>query len=191
MPVDSLPGRTTVRSQWGKQQGYTLLEMLIVAAIIVLVATLALPSLSTDDLDSLDAATSEVVGAVRFAHSEAIRTGVPHGVYATQIGQRIRIYSLPVPGTPIYDVYEPLTKQLYDLDFSSGVSDVTINSVYFKFKGFLFPQNYLGFSGGMGIPKYNDSGTIRMLETAYVRLSQNGVERTINISPMTGRVTVQ
>ncbi|MDH3276107.1 MAG: prepilin-type N-terminal cleavage/methylation domain-containing protein [Gammaproteobacteria bacterium] len=191
MPVSSLPVTTTVRSQWGKQQGYTLLEMLIVAAIIVLVATLALPSLSTDDADSLDAATSEVVAAVRFAHSEAIRTGVPHGVYATQISQRIRIYSLPVPGTPIYDVYDPLTKQLYDLNYSTGTSDVAISSVYFKFKDFWLPQSYLGFSGGTGIPKYNDSGTIRMLETAYIRLSHNGVQRTISISPMTGRVTVQ
>lgn len=191
MPVESLQGRTTVRSQWGKQQGYTLLEMLIVAAIIVLIATLALPSLSTDDLDSLDAATSEVVGAVRFAHSEAIRTGVPHGVHADQAGQRIRIYRLDTSVNPVvavYDVYDPLTKQLYDLSFNG---DVAISGVYFKFEGFIWAQSFLGFSGGTGLPKYNDSGTIRMLETAYVRLSQNGVERTINISPMTGRVTVQ
>ena len=30
-----------------------------------------------------------------------------------------------------------------------------------------------------------------MLNTGYVRLSYDGAERTINISPMTGRVTVQ
>jgi type II secretory pathway pseudopilin PulG len=165
--------------------------MLIVVTITGLVATLALPALYTDSDEELDAATSEVVGAIRFAHSEAIRTGVPHGVYASFGTQQIRIYRLPVPGTPIYDVYDPLNKQLYEFDFSASVSDVALDSVYFKFKGFIFPQSYLGFSGGTGLPKYNDSGTVRMLETAYVRLGYNGAQRTIIISPMTGRVTVQ
>lgn len=174
-----------------KSQGYTLTELIIVITILGIIAAIAIPSSPGTDDSGLELAATEVASAVRFAHSEAIRTGVPHGVHANQAGQQIRIYRLPVPGAPIYDVYDPLTKQLYDLNFSTGGSDVAIDSVYFKFKGFWFPQSYLGFTGGTGLPKYNDLGTMRMLETGYIRLDYRGAQTTIDISPMTGRVTVQ
>ena len=173
-----------------RQSGYTLVEMLLVIGLLVLIAALAAPTFTDNKESKLDVATADVAGAIRFAQSEAIRTGVPHGVNADFFTKRIKIYRLPV-ATPIYDVYDPLTKQLYDLDFSVGQSDVTIGSIYFKFENFFFPTSFLGFSGGTGLPKYNDSGTIRMLETAFVRLDYMGAQRTINVAPMTGRVTVQ
>jgi len=173
-----------------KGRGYSLVELLIAIAILTLIAAIATPAFTNNDEATLERAAIEVASAIRFAHSEAIRTGVPHGVYAKQSNQQIRIYRLP-DGTPIYDIYDPLTKQLYELSFSTAGSGVTIDSVYFKFKGIFSARDYLGFSGGTGLPKYNDSGTIRMLQTAYVRLDHNGIQKTIDISPMTGRVTVQ
>lgn len=173
-----------------KERGYSLVELLIVVAILTLIAAIATPAFTNNNEATLEQAATEVASAIRFAHSEAMRTGVPHGVYAKQSIQQIRIYRLPA-GTPIYDVYDPLTKQLYDLNFSTGGSGVTIDRVYFKFENFFSPRDYLGFSGGTGLPKYNDSGTIRMLQIAYVRLDHNGIQKRIDISPMTGRVTVQ
>lgn len=171
-------------------QGYTLIELIVVITILALVAAVAVPGLSNNDESKLDVVATDVASAIRFAHSEAIRTGEPYGVYASQSNQRIRIYRLPV-STPIYDVYDPLTKQLYDFDFGSDPSGVEISIVYIKFDGMWVPRNYLGFSGGAGTPKYNDSGTIRMLETGRIVLGYHDAERTIEISPMTGRVTVQ
>lgn len=177
-----------------EQRGYSLTELIIVISILGVVAAIAIPGLSSDDTGKLELASAEVADAVRFAHSEAMRTGEPHGIHAQQSNQRIRAYRLDTSVNPFvinYDLYDPLTKQLYDLNFGTGTTDVTVSSVYFKFKGSFFPTSYLGFSGGTGLPKFNDSGTVRMLETAFIRLGHDGHTMTISISPMTGRVTVQ
>lgn len=171
-------------------RGYTLTEMVIVIAIMAIIAAVAVPELSKNDESKLDAAAAEVASAMRFAHSEAVRTGEPYGVYASHSDQRIRVYRLPV-STPIYDVYDPLTKQLMDFQFNNNTNEVELDSVVLTFHGMWGWKSYLGFEGGSGTPKYNDSGTTRMLNTGYVRLSYGDAKRTINISPMTGRVTVQ
>ena len=173
-----------------REQGYTLTELIIVFTLLALVAAVAVPELSKNDESKLEVAAADVASAFRFAHSEAVRTGEPHGVYASSSNQRIRVYRLPV-STPIYDVYDPLTKQLLDFQFSNNTNEVKLDSVYLTFHGMWGWKSYIGFSGGSGTPKYNDSGTVRMLNTGYVRLSYDGAERTIRISPMTGRVTVQ
>ena len=173
-----------------KKSGFSLTELLIVIGLLSLIAAIAVPALSDNDVSMLDVAAAEVASAIRFAHSESVRTGEPLGINASQSTQRLRVYHLS-GATPVYDVYDPLTKQLYDLQFGASMANVSIQSVYFKFENYFSPTSFLGFSGGTGIPKYNDSGTIRMLETAYVRLSLDGELRTIDVSPMTGRVTVQ
>ena len=175
-------------------QGYSLIEMLIVVGLLALIAAAAAPTFQKTDDAALDRAATEVARALRFAHSEAIRTGLPHGVIADQPNQWLKVYRLDDTVNPPvvhYDVYDPQTKQLYDLRFNTGLLDAAITQVYFKFQGFFNPQSYLGFSAGTGVPKFNDSGTIRMLENGYIRLGQNELSATIRISPMTGRVTIQ
>jgi hypothetical protein len=161
-----------------------------VIGLLALIAAIATPASTKNSLSMLDVAAAEVADAVRFARNESIRTGTPYGIYANQTGQQIRVYRL-LGSTPTYDVYDPFTKQPYDLTFGSGMANVSIQSVYFKFENTLFPTSYLGFSEGNGTPKYNGGGTIRMLETAYIRLSLDGELREINVAPMTGRVTLQ
>jgi len=95
------------------------------------------------------------------------------------------------PPVIVYDVYDPQTKQLYDLRLKAGLLDAAITQVYFKFKGLLFPQTSLGFAAGTGVPKYNFFGTVYLLETAYIKLGHNGLSATVAVAPMTGRVTIQ
>ena len=174
--------------------GYTLIELLIVVGLIGLIAAAAVPALFSDDEGTLDRAADRLASAFRFAHAEAIRTGQPHGVIADQSSQFVKIYRLDDTVNPPvvhYDVYDPLSKQLYDLRFDTESLKPSVSTVYFKFQGFWQPQSFVGFAGATGTPKYNDSGTIRVLESGYIRLSHDGMTRTITVSPLTGRVTLQ
>jgi len=175
-----------------EERGYTLIELLIVVSLLVLIAAIAIPAFSGDDEATLDQAAAQVASVFRFAHGEAVRTGQPYGVSANLASQWVKVYRLDESVSPpvaVYDVYDPVTRQLYDLSFG-GDSEPSISNIYFKFDGFFFAQTFLGFAGATGVPKFNDAGTIRMLEDGYIRLNHDGMTRTIAVSPMTARVTV-
>ena len=178
----------------GKRQGHTILELVIVVAIIGLVTALALPALSSGDESRLDAATSEVVDAARFARSEAIRTGESHGIIATLSDQRVRVYRLdesgPLP-VAVYDVYHPVSKKLYDLQLATSPEffAVSLAQADFNFTGFVAAKKLVDFSSD-GTPIYNHGGPIRILTAGKIRLSLGQHQRNIDVAPMTGRVTV-
>jgi prepilin-type N-terminal cleavage/methylation domain-containing protein len=177
-----------------EEQGVTLIELLIVVGLLSLIAAVAVPALFSDDEANLDRAADQLANAFRFAHAEALRTGQPYGVIADQPSQSVKIYRLDDtvdPPVVHYDVYDPLNKQLYDLRFGASGSDPSVSSIYFKFQGVLASQDSLDFAAATGVPRFNDSGTIRMLENGYIRLSHDGATRTVTVSPMTARVTVQ
>jgi len=178
----------------GKKQGYTLIELVIVVGIVGIIAAVAAPALLNDNEPILDRAAVELASAYRFAHAEAIRTGQPHGVIADQSSQLVKVYRLDDSVNPPvvhYDVRNPLTKQLYELRFETDRLQPSISSIYFKFESLFGSKTYLGFAAATGVPKYNDSGTIRMLENGYIDISHDGFTRRISVSPLTARVTVQ
>lgn len=181
--------------RWGKRQGHTLVEMLIVVTITGLVASLVIPAMSNDDISKLDGATSVVVDALRFARAEAIRTGESHGVISTVADHRVRVFKLDeTDAIPVikYDVYDPVSKKLYDLSFdnSAEFSGVTLEKSEFDFGGVAEQKNFIVFSPA-GTPKFNDGGTMRMLTVSRIRLSLGQHQRDIEVAPVTGRVTVQ
>jgi prepilin-type N-terminal cleavage/methylation domain-containing protein len=177
-----------------RQQGYTLTELLIVISLLALIAAIAIPDFSSDDTTRLDIATADVVGAIRFAHSEAIRTGEIFGVHADKSNQRLRVYRVDTSVDPAairYDNFDPLTKQPYELRFSAGESGVTLTEVDFSFTAAASTTGYLGFAGGSGVPAADGIAKLRMLDSAYVLLTYGNDSRRIDIAPMTGRVTVR
>ncbi len=175
-----------------RNRGFTLTEMLVVVTIVGIIAAATTASLATSDEVQLDAAASEVVTLIRFARSEAIRTGKSYGV-ATDVGnQRIRPYIRSgFFGLPSYTVRNPASKNLYDLRFNSapGISDVVLADVNFNFHT-IGQQSFLGFNPD-GVPKYESSSNVYLLDSATIRLNLGEAERIINISPTTGRVVIQ
>ena len=172
--------------------GFTLPEILIVVFLIGIIASVVVPNFSSSDSKALDVSTNEVVQAIRYARNEAIRTNISHGVSFDIANKRLRVYWLDTSGTPtaIYDVRNPIDKKLYQVNFESDLYPATLSSVNIKYA--VAPvQSFIGFAATTGTPKYNDLGTIRLLETATIKIAYRSEERTISIAPITGRVTVQ
>src|SRR5688572_19281935 len=59
------------------QEGHTLFELLIAVGLIAMLAAIALPSVRAVDDQGLDTTAAWVAETVRFARSEAVRTGRP------------------------------------------------------------------------------------------------------------------
>ena len=177
-----------------RQAGFSLFELLIVLTILGIIAAALAPGISTTNTKKIELAASEVAQAIRFARSEAIRTGKGHGIHASTSTQQLRVYvlkdilSIKVPD---YSVRHPIDKKLFHLSFDQDRSlmGMQLSSVTFTFVGFAIAVDYLGFDG-TGLPKYNNAGTIHMLETATVVISDGDLQKTVSVAPITGRVTV-
>jgi len=179
-----------------RQSGYTFVELLVVVVIVGAVAAAVVATqTSVDSEQTLDAAASEVAAAFRFARSEALRTGEPHGVDANSFSKRVRVYRLDTSVSPPvvdYSVRHPIDKKLYDLNFATDpfLEPVDLASVLFWFEGVMFPSGFCGFEAS-GTPKYEDFAGVHMLTSGTVTLTAGGETRTVSVAPMNGRVTIQ
>lgn len=119
--------------------GYTLLELLMVVAILSIVAVVAIPSSSPVDAFRVDAAAGEVALALRHARDEARRTGQPHLLDCQPQQNRIAVHAVvtandtssaaPAP------VVQPASGAPYavSLDAAPAGSHMTIASCTFTF----------------------------------------------------------
>lgn len=176
-----------------RQDGRTLLEMLIVVAIIGLVAATAVSSSSSTHLHRLMLAGSEVADAFRFAREEARRTGIVHGVSTDVPNNLIRVFRLdqgPNPNLKVYDVYQPITKQLYAVNIDgTPYAGVVLNGYGGQMVGSCSDPGNIAFDAG---------GVVRCVQPIATRINNASVEltagqlvRTVVIDSYSGRVTVQ
>lgn len=178
-----------------KQQGLSLLEMTLVISILAITAAIALPKLSSTAPHLLDQASQELAEAIRFTRNEAIRTGEIRSIKYFSSTKKFSLYrlkyifSIPIP---TYDVRHPVDKKLYTVDFSANgnLALIELSSVILKYGGDTSNRNYISFYKD-GAPRYSSGLSYQMLDNASIVLSYAGQTRTINVSPMTGRVTVQ
>lgn len=175
------------------QVGYTLTELLIVVTILGVVAAIAVPEFSSDDQQKLDVAAAEIAAAMRFARSEAIRVGAPHGFRQRSSTKRVRVFSLDSsvsPPIPVYDVYHPITKQLYDIklnDHPFAFADTVDHSR--TYRGVCNKARNVYFDGN-GTPRCADPETV-LLEQFDVILTLGSTTRIVTLHGITGRVTDQ
>ncbi len=175
------------------EYGFSLVELLIVIAFLGIAASIAIPDVSTTDVSRLELAAAEMANAMRFARSESMSQGSPRGFRQQSITQRIRVFRPDTsvsPWVPIYDVYHPLSKQLYDVDLSqhtfASVDDITHNRVY---RGTCNTPGRVYFDVN-GTPWCTDPENI-LLDNFVVTLTAGSHTRTVILHGITGRVTVQ
>ncbi len=155
-----------------KCPGFTLVEVMIVLLILGIVLAVAVPLMnSTLDGMELEGATSEVVSAIQYVQSLAIKEGVVYGVEFFPSENRFRCYKLATDET----IYNPLDKKLYIVDFTAEgpLNGVDIVSADF---------------GGMPEIVFNSLGEPSSGGTIF--LGYAGFQKTIMVSTPIGKVTV-
>ncbi|MGB7815390.1 MAG: prepilin-type N-terminal cleavage/methylation domain-containing protein [Methylotenera sp.] len=108
-------------------RGFTLVEMLIVIAILGIVAKVAIPLLSSNDPQKLNVAAEETANTLRFAFSEAKRTNGYVLVDGKTTAGHLQLYYSDVNANLGATINDPLTKRPFDLNvassaFSQGVT---------------------------------------------------------------------
>ena len=130
---------------------------------------------------------------MRFARSESIRTGQPHGFRFLTNQYRIRVFTADTTGSPwtwVWDVYHPIDKNLYDYTFPTELTGSTPPVVH--------TPVYRGSCNRQGTVYFNANGTPWCLEPETVLLESYRLDlivgtgqKTVNLDGITGRVTVQ
>jgi type II secretion system protein H len=173
--------------------GYTLIELVITVTIIAVIAAIAVPAFSSDPDEQLQLAAQEFAAAMRFARSESMRTGDPHGFRQESNGKRIRVFRLDEATNPpglVYDVYHPVEKQLYeyDLNVQSLAGTPTLDH----------DRTYRGTCNSSANVYFDDKGTPWcanpsniLLERFDVHFEKETDRITLTLDGITGRVTVQ
>src|ERR1043166_9305403 len=185
-------------------RGYTLVEMIIVIAVLGLIARAAFPRAGPLGTAKLDAGAQEVANALRFARSEAMRTNSFYGVDFSNDASgkaRIRVFHTDsaIPANPVYDVYHPVDKKLWDLQLASNgpTANVVVSQATFYYKtGSTVSSTSWAAFDGTGTPEYYPNAASYAAyssasQTSAVTVSHQGKTMQIALDPVTGRVTVQ
>lgn len=177
--------------------GFSLAEMLVTVAILGIIAKVVIPLLSSNDPQKLAVAAEETANTLRFALSEARRTGGYVLVDGLSTAGQLTLYYSdananvpPTAGTSA--ISDPLTKRAARLNvagspFSQGVS----LTPQFWAGGFIRAQLLIGpgltqFQGSDG----NISTQGPLQANSGVLLSYGAQSVTVSINQITGLVTL-
>jgi prepilin-type N-terminal cleavage/methylation domain-containing protein len=193
MTVPGVLRMTAVPRRAAAQRAYTIIELLVVVVLLSLAASIVTSPPTIVNSRKLDLTASEIANAIRFARSEAMRTGNARGFHQQKGVKRIRVFSIDndsLPATVAYDVYHPLDKKLYVKDFNQQPfafdGDIRNRIIY---RGNCNAATEVYFDAG-GIPWCSDPDDI-LLEEFEITLNLGSDSRVVTLDGITGRVTVQ
>ncbi|MDH5631907.1 MAG: prepilin-type N-terminal cleavage/methylation domain-containing protein [Gammaproteobacteria bacterium] len=175
-----------------KQAGISLIEMLAVVIVLGLAASVVTPNFAATNPARLEVAAEEVAQALRYARNRAISMGSPVGYVYESSSYRMRVFNINTamsPWAPVYDIYHPVSKKLYDIDVSAIPSAaVSNNSQSVVHIGSCNAMDQLYFdSQGMAWCTNPDTTAVREFK---VVLSLDGFSRTVTLNGRSGRVTI-
>ena len=175
------------------ETGYTLVELVVTVTVIAVIAAIAVPASSSSPEKRLQEVAAEFAAAMRFARTESIRTGEPHGFQFLTSQYRIRVFTADTvanPWTWVFDVYHPVDKQLYDYTFPpdlAGASPpVTHTPVY---RGTCDRQGTVYFDAN-GTPWCLEPETV-LLRSYRLDITVGTSQAAVHLDGITGRVTIQ
>ena len=176
--------------------GLTLVEMLVSITILGIIAAAVIPLLSSNDPQKLSVAAEETANMLRFALSEASRTGtyvLVDGKSATgQATGQIRLYNSDSSGNLSSAINDPLTKRAAILDVSGSPfsRDVSL-APQFRAGGSAWPQLLIG--PGLSQLQVFDGAAVNkgaLQPNSGVLLSYGGQSITVSLNEATGLVSL-
>ena len=179
---------------FSRHAGYTLTELIIVVTILAIVAAIVVPATTSTGSDKqLELVAEEFAAAMRFARSESIRTGEPHGFRFLTNQYRIRVFTADTTGNPwtwVWDAYHPVSKQLYDYTFPADLVGTAIPVVHTPvYRGNCDRPGAVYFDAN-GTPWCLEPETV-LLDTYQLTITAAAGQTTVSLDGITGRVTVQ
>ena len=179
--------------------GYTLIEVVLVALVLGVLASVALPSLSEPDgRQRLELAAQEIADALRFARDESVRTSGVLGVRVDRVAGRLTVFTPDLDALPIVPsatLDHPLRRQPWDLVLSASrwTAGVKVSNATgpFDLVG-LTPQPAVYFDV-RGHPFGLDPATgtrFRLAPSTAIALEHGDGGIQIQLDPIHGRVDV-
>ena len=179
-----------------KSSGHSLVELVAAISIFLIIAALAAPSFTARfDSQKLDAAAGELVNALKYARSEAIRTGTPHEVFLSP-DNKIYVYRLKLSApTVVRDnlSLHPLNKKGYEIDLFGADKTAGVifsnNGPSFEFDSITKQDSVYFSTRGLPFFKLAD-GHYHRLTSAALSVSFKGAEKQLSLDRLTGKASL-
>lgn len=172
--------------------------MIIVVTIIAVFAVIAFPSFTSNDKYQLDLAAQEITSAIRFARSEALRTGETYGVDIDRTTKQITIYKVDLAAIPVgqeFIAYHPINKNLYDynldVDFNLTHVNITNTTEPFLYTDTVRRKSLLFDANGAPIWFDSSSSSTFQLSSGEIELTKGIRTQKVGVQPFNGRVHTQ
>ncbi len=174
-------------------RGYTLLELVVVTTILAVLAAVALPGFNPSQDEKLYLAAVRVAEALRYARTEAIRSGEPHGVEVFSNTDQVvasKANMIPATPVPLLTLIDPVSKQPLDLNLAQDGTTAGVDVVGQPFSYGAGDFGIVLFDA-QGMPFWKSGGTFYQLDDGLVQLGLAGQQRSVRVAPVTGRVTIE
>ncbi len=178
-----------------RPDGFTLLELVLAALVLGILALVVVPRLSSTDPHRLDLVAEEVAAALRFARSEALRTAEVHGARVVPPPGLVSVFKADLSGGGVAVgsvLAHPLTGQPYRFRL-----DALPHARGAALRNATAPFAYAGLGGSRadvlfdaeGHAGFVEAGGWRPLSAGTVQLRLGRNQRDVVLSPL-GRVTL-
>lgn len=172
-PGHPFPG---ARARGRGRGGFTLVEMMIIATIVAIIATLAVPMMSSPQSTKLRSAATLLVADLEYAQSRTIANGDSPCVVVINSSTT---YTIATAATPLVGITSPIDKQPYVTTFGTGRATAL--------QGVTISAWSLGGDNKIGFGPY---GQLDQTANATITLACNGNTLTITLDATTGMASV-